>query len=46
MNDEAIAELQEAVKLSGGSPTCIANLARAYTASGKRSEAEAVAERL
>ena len=25
--------------LSGGSPTCIANLARAYAASGKRSEA-------
>ena len=40
MNDEAVAELQEAVKLSGGSPTCIANLARAYVASGKRSEAE------
>ena len=39
MNDEAVAELQEAVKLSGGSPTCIANLARAYAASGKRSEA-------
>src|SRR6202007_1992287 len=28
-----------AVKLSGDSPTCIANLARAYVASGKRSEA-------
>jgi hypothetical protein len=27
------------VQLSGGSPTCIANLARAYVASGKRSEA-------
>jgi Flp pilus assembly protein TadD len=39
MNDEAVAELQEAVKLSGGSPTCIANLARAYAASGERSEA-------
>ena len=39
MNDGAIAELQEAVKLSSGSPTCIANLARAYAASGKRSEA-------
>jgi Flp pilus assembly protein TadD len=39
LNDEAVAELQEAVKLSGGSPTCIANLARAYGASGKRGEA-------
>jgi tetratricopeptide (TPR) repeat protein len=36
---EAVAELQKAVLLSGGSPTCIANLARAYVASGKRSEA-------
>ena len=27
------------MRLSGGSPTCIANLARAYAASGKRSEA-------
>ena len=25
MNDEAVAELQQAVQLSGGSPTCIAN---------------------
>ena len=40
MNDEAVAELQKAAQLSGGSPTCIANLARAYVASGKRSEAE------
>jgi Flp pilus assembly protein TadD len=39
MNDEAVAELQKAVQLSGGSPTCIANLARAYVASSKRSEA-------
>jgi tetratricopeptide (TPR) repeat protein len=39
MYGEAVAELQKAVKLSGGSPTCIANLARAYAASGKRSEA-------
>jgi Flp pilus assembly protein TadD len=37
--DEAVAELQKAVQLSGDSPTCIANLARAYVASGKRSEA-------
>jgi tetratricopeptide (TPR) repeat protein len=39
MNDEAVAELQKAVQLSGGSPTCIASLARAYAASGKISEA-------
>jgi Flp pilus assembly protein TadD len=39
MHDEAIAELQKAVQLSAGSPTCIANLARAYAASDKRSEA-------
>jgi tetratricopeptide (TPR) repeat protein len=39
MYDEAVAELQQAVQLSGGSPTCIANLARAYVLSGKRGEA-------
>ena len=39
MLEEAIPELQKAVELSGGSPTCIANLARAYVASGRRSEA-------
>jgi tetratricopeptide (TPR) repeat protein len=39
MYDEAVAELQKAVQLSGGSPTCIANLARAYVAAGKTSEA-------
>ena len=39
MNEEAIVELQKAVQLSGGSPTCIASLAGAYAASGKRSEA-------
>jgi len=39
MHGEAIAELQKAVQLSEGSPTCMANLARAYAASGKRSEA-------
>lgn len=33
------AELQKAVQLSGGSPTAIANLARAYVASGNRSKA-------
>ena len=40
MYDEAVAELQKAVQLTGGSPTCIANLARAYAVSGKRSGAE------
>jgi Flp pilus assembly protein TadD len=40
MQDEAVAELQKAVELSGSSPTCVANLARAYIASGNRSEAE------
>ena len=39
MYDEAVAELQKAVQLSGGSPISIANLARAYIASGGRSEA-------
>ena len=38
--DEAIAEMQRAVQLSGGSPTIIASLARAYVASGRRIEAE------
>jgi Flp pilus assembly protein TadD len=40
MISEAVAELTEAVKLSNGSPTCIANLARAYAASGRKSDAE------
>jgi tetratricopeptide (TPR) repeat protein len=39
MYDDAIAELQKAVNLSGGSPTCIANLARAYAASGGTGQA-------
>jgi len=39
MNREAVEELQEAVKLSNGSPTCIANLARANAVSDKKSEA-------
>jgi tetratricopeptide (TPR) repeat protein len=39
MYGEAVTELQKGVQLSGGSPTCIANLARAYAASGKRNEA-------
>jgi tetratricopeptide (TPR) repeat protein len=39
MDKEAVAELQKAVQLSGGSPICIADLARAYVASGKMNEA-------
>jgi TolB-like protein/DNA-binding winged helix-turn-helix (wHTH) protein/Tfp pilus assembly protein PilF len=39
MDKDALAELQEAVRLSGGSPICIADLARAYVASGKMNEA-------
>jgi tetratricopeptide (TPR) repeat protein len=39
MPDEAVAELQKAARLSGGSPTCLANLASAYVVSGKRNEA-------
>ena len=39
MFPEAISELQKALQLSGGSPTCIANLARAFAESGKRAEA-------
>jgi Flp pilus assembly protein TadD len=39
MYDQAVAELQKAVQLSVGSPISIANLARAYVASGKRNEA-------
>jgi TolB-like protein/DNA-binding winged helix-turn-helix (wHTH) protein/Tfp pilus assembly protein PilF len=39
MDKEAVAELQKAVRLSGGSPICIADLARAYVASGKMNEA-------
>lgn len=35
MNEDAVAELKKAVQLSGGSPTCIANLAQAYVGSGK-----------
>jgi serine/threonine-protein kinase len=40
MYEPAIAELEKSVQLSGGCPTCMANLARAYAESGKRGEAE------
>ena len=39
MDKEAVAELQKAVRLSGGSPICVAELARAYVAAGKINEA-------
>src|ERR1700683_1312093 len=39
MDKEAVAELQKAVQRSGGSPICIADLARAYVASGRMNEA-------
>ena len=39
MDKEAVSELQKAVQLSGGSPICVADLARAYVASGKMNEA-------
>ena len=39
MPDEAIAELQKAVQFSGASPPCMANLARAYCAAGRKNDA-------
>jgi Flp pilus assembly protein TadD len=39
MYEQAVTELQKAVQLSAGSPTCIANLARAYALSGQRDAA-------
>ena len=39
MDKEAVAELQKAVRLSGGSAICIADRARAYVASGKMNKA-------
>jgi serine/threonine-protein kinase len=42
MPGEAVGELKTAVQLSGGSPTSLANLARAYVAFGNRSEAEKI----
>jgi Flp pilus assembly protein TadD len=46
MTDQAIAELQKAVGISGGSPTCMANLARAYVLAGRRTDAEALLREL
>ncbi len=42
MPGEAVAELKKAAQLSGGSPTSLANLARACVAVGNRSEAEKI----
>jgi Tetratricopeptide repeat len=39
MYEQAVVELQKAVQLSAGSPTCMANLARAYALSNRRSGA-------
>jgi predicted Zn-dependent protease len=39
MFNEAVAEMQIAVRLSADSPTCIANLARAHVAAGNKAEA-------
>jgi tetratricopeptide (TPR) repeat protein len=39
MFGEAVGELQKAIKISGGSPTFTANLARTYAAMGRRNEA-------
>ena len=46
MFPDAISELQKAVQLSSGSPTCMANLARAFAESGKRTEATALLNEL
>ena len=46
MYDEAIAEFQKAVNLSGGSPLMKAELANVYGAAGKRAEAERILEDL
>ena len=39
MPERAIPEFKKAIDLSGGSPTCTANLARAYVANGDRAKA-------
>src|SRR5262249_705962 len=46
MINEATAELQKAVALSGGGATCMANLARGYVAAGRRGEAIGLLEDL
>jgi TolB-like protein/DNA-binding winged helix-turn-helix (wHTH) protein/Tfp pilus assembly protein PilF len=45
--DDAIAEFHKAVEVSGGeNPICVANLARAYAAAGKKDKAEELLEGL
>jgi Flp pilus assembly protein TadD len=39
MVGDAISELQKAMQLSGNNATCVANMARAYAASGRTAEA-------
>ncbi len=46
MYSEAIQELQTAIDLSKGSTTCISNLAYAYAASGRKTEAVSILNRL
>jgi Flp pilus assembly protein TadD len=43
---EAIAELERAVSLSGGSPVYLASLAHAYGVAGRRSEAQKTLQNL
>jgi TolB-like protein/DNA-binding winged helix-turn-helix (wHTH) protein/Tfp pilus assembly protein PilF len=40
MYSEGVSELQTAVRLSGGSPICMANLTRAYVLSGNKRDAQ------
>ena len=40
MYEPAIEEFKRSVELSGGCVACVANLARAYAASGKKNDAE------
>ena len=46
MHDEAIAELQRAIELSGGNAAFDSNLAYAYAASGRQDEAMKIAKDL
>jgi len=43
---EAVAELEQAVTLSGGSPLCRASLAYAYAVTGKKAEARRILDEL
>ena len=46
MFNEAITELQEAIRLAGDSPIFVANLARAYAGSNRKAEASALLNNL